>query len=84
MTNKSLYRICLEKPLSIEIVSARWGLFGHTLRRDKDIPANKARELILYLMVGGAVAQSVERATPGEEVVGRPLRTCWVGVSKIM
>ena len=36
---------------------------------------------------GGAIAQSVERATPGEEVpgsipaVGRPLFTGWVGVS---
>ena len=37
--------------------------------------------------VGGAVAQSVERSTPGEEVpgsiltVGCPLPTGWVGVS---
>ena len=35
---------------------------------------------------GGAVAQSVERATPGEEVLDsipadRPLPTGWVGVS---
>ena len=36
---------------------------------------------------GGVVAQSVERATPGEEIpgfdsrCGRPLRTGWVGVS---
>ena len=36
---------------------------------------------------GGGVAQSVERATPGEEVpgsipdCGRPLPTGWVGVS---
>ena len=42
MTNKSFYRICQEKPLSLQILSARWSLFGHILRRDKDIPANKA------------------------------------------
>ena len=31
-----------EKPLSLQILSARWSLFAHILRRDKDIPANKA------------------------------------------
>ena len=40
--NKSLYRICREKPLSIQILSVRWGLCGHIQRRDKDIRANKA------------------------------------------
>lgn len=40
--NKSLYEKCEEKPLSIQILVARWKLFGHILRRDKDIPANKA------------------------------------------
>ena len=42
ITNKSLYRICQEKPLSLQILSARWSLFGHILLRDKNIPANKA------------------------------------------
>ena len=42
ITNKSLDRICQEKPLSLQILWARWGLFGHILRRNKDIPANKA------------------------------------------
>ena len=40
--NTSLYRINQEKPLSLQILSARWSLFSHILRRDKDIPANKA------------------------------------------
>ena len=31
-----------EKPLSLQILSARWSLFAHILRRHKDIPANKA------------------------------------------
>ena len=42
ITNKSLNSICQEQPLSLQILSARWSLFGHILRRDKDIPANKA------------------------------------------
>ena len=42
ITNKSLYRICQEKPLSLQILSARWSRFGHILRRDKVILANKA------------------------------------------
>ena len=31
-----------KKPLPLQILSAHWSLFGHILRRDKDIPANKA------------------------------------------
>ena len=51
ITNKSLYKICQEKPLSLQILSARWSLFGHILRRDKDIPANKATRAYSSLMV---------------------------------
>ncbi|KAK3730663.1 hypothetical protein RRG08_016538 [Elysia crispata] len=32
----------VEKPLSLQILKARWNLFGHILRRDSDIPANRA------------------------------------------
>ena len=42
ITNKSLYSKCQEKPISLQILEFRWNLFGHILRRDKDIPANKA------------------------------------------
>ena len=42
ITNKSQYKKCQEKPLSLQILKARWKLFGHILRRDSDIPANKA------------------------------------------
>ena len=41
MTNKSLYRMCQEKPLSLQIKLSRWSLWSHILRKDKDIPANK-------------------------------------------
>ena len=37
-----LYKKCQEKPLSLQISKTRWNLFGHILRRDSDIPANKA------------------------------------------
>ena len=42
ITNKSLHKKYQEKPLSLQILKARWNLFGHILRRDSDIPANKA------------------------------------------
>ena len=41
ITNKSFYRICQGKPLLLQILSAHWSLFGHILRGNKDIPANK-------------------------------------------
>lgn len=44
ITNAKLYEKCQEKPMSMTIKQARWKLFGHILRRDKDIPANKAME----------------------------------------
>ena len=42
ISNKSLYRKCKETNLSIQILESRWKLFGHILRRDPEIPANKA------------------------------------------
>ena len=44
ISNKSLYKTCNETPLSAQIVESRWRLFGHILRRDNDIPANKAMQ----------------------------------------
>ena len=41
MTNRKLYESCNERPLSITILEARWKLFGHILRRNRNIPANK-------------------------------------------
>ena len=45
ISNRSLYEKCHEKPLSIFITESRWKLFGHILRRDKNIPANQSMEL---------------------------------------
>ena len=44
ITNKSLYQKCNETPLSLQILESRWRLFGHILRRDESIPANKAMQ----------------------------------------
>ena len=43
--NTSLYKKCQETPLSVQILQSRWRLFGHILRRDPNIPANKAMSL---------------------------------------
>ncbi|GFN89006.1 hypothetical protein PoB_001551200 [Plakobranchus ocellatus] len=42
ISNASLYKKCREAPLSMQVLEARWRLFGHVLRRDRNIPANKA------------------------------------------
>ena len=46
ISNKTLYKKCNE-PLSTHILESRWRLFGHILRRNEDIPANKAMQLYL-------------------------------------
>ncbi|GFR95291.1 endonuclease-reverse transcriptase [Elysia marginata] len=50
ITNKSLYKNCQEKPLSLQILESRWKLFGHILRRHRDIPANKQLVHIFHSM----------------------------------
>ena len=42
ISNESLYKITKERPISLDILQQRWQLFGHILRRDKNIPANQA------------------------------------------
>ncbi|GFN98606.1 endonuclease-reverse transcriptase [Plakobranchus ocellatus] len=42
ISNASLYKKCREAPLSMQVLEARWRLFGRVLRRDRNIPANKA------------------------------------------
>ena len=42
ITNKSLYKKCNERPISLQILDSRWRLLGHILRRNIDIPANQA------------------------------------------
>ena len=42
MRNKEVYRKTNEKPLTLEILTGRWRLFGHTLRMNVESPAHKA------------------------------------------
>ena len=44
MKNKPLYEHCNEKVLSIEMREARWRAFGHMLRLDREVPAQKAMD----------------------------------------
>ena len=44
IANIALYKKSNERPLSLQILEARWRLFGHILRRDKEIPANIAMD----------------------------------------
>ena len=41
ITNNNLYEMCKSKPLHLDIIKYRWRLFGHILRLDEDIPANR-------------------------------------------
>ena len=45
ISSKTLYKKCNEKPLSTHILESRCRLFGHILRRNEEIPANKAMQL---------------------------------------
>lgn len=42
VTNNDLYTRCDISPASVQVVNARWRLFGHTLRLHEDSPARKA------------------------------------------
>ena len=42
ISNKSCYKKCEQTPISLEVMQARWRLFGHVPRREPSIPANKA------------------------------------------
>ena len=48
ISNKTLYKKCNEKPLSTHILESRGRLFGHILRRNEEIPANKAMQLYFH------------------------------------
>ena len=45
ISNKKLYELTGEKPISYTMKKKRWEIFGHILRRERDIPAYKAMEL---------------------------------------
>ena len=44
MSNEELYARCNVTPASLQVVYARWRLFGHTLRMEEDTPARLAMQ----------------------------------------
>ena len=69
ISNQALYKLCNETPLSLQILEARWRLLGHILRRDSEIPANKA--INFYFS-----------KSEGEKYRGRPITTLPVTLHK--
>ena len=54
ISNEKLYKVRGEKPISYTMREQRWELFGHILRRDRNIPAFKAMELYFtYIEANG-------------------------------
>ncbi|XP_029654866.1 uncharacterized protein LOC115228424 [Octopus sinensis] len=44
INNGALYRKCSAQPVILDVMEARWRLFGHVLRMDQTSPANLAME----------------------------------------
>ena len=59
--NEKLYERSNEIPIALTIMSHRWRLFGHILRRDKDIPANHA--MMAYFRSGEEKFRGRKRTT---------------------
>ena len=68
ITNSSLYKKCNECPLSITLLESLWRLFGHILRRNSEIPANKSMKSYFI--------------SHGSKFKGRPLTTLPVVLNK--
>ncbi len=45
LTNEDLYAMCGCLPASVQVINARWSLFGHVLRVNEDVPARQAMAL---------------------------------------
>jgi hypothetical protein len=60
ISNTQLYRRCGLQPASIQVVNARWRLFGHTLRMNEHTPARKA---MAYYFVNDHKGRNGRRVT---------------------
>lgn len=60
VTNADLYARCGIQPASIQVVNARWRLFGHTLRMNERTPARKA---MAYYFVNDHDGRTGKRVT---------------------
>ncbi len=54
ISNKALYRVCNEEPLSSKALRQRWTMFGHVLRMPTDSPAQQALD---FALVGSSAYQ---------------------------
>ena len=58
--NEDLYARCEITPASLQVIDARWRLFGHTLRMDENAPAQKA---MAYYFVDDHAGRKGNRTT---------------------
>ena len=72
ISNTSLYDKCNERPLSLQILDSRWQLFGHILRRDSNIPANRAMQF--YFTPSGHSKHRGRPSTNIHTVLNRDLK----------
>ena len=63
ITNKQLYKKTGERPISETMRTARWRLLGHILRREQDIPANKAMQFYFNDEIQGEKFKGARRTT---------------------
>ena len=63
ITNKQLYKQTGERPISETMRTARWRLLGHILRREQDIPANKAMQFYFNEEIQGGKFKGARRTT---------------------
>ena len=63
MRNKLLYEHCNEKVLSSEMREARWRAFGHMLRLDRRVPAQKAMDYYFNVPLNAKKFSGRRRAT---------------------
>ena len=77
VTNEKLYARCGIPPASVQVLNARWRLFGHTLRMDENAPA---RQAMAYYFVKDQPGRQGNRVTIAsalsneyKAVVGKPI-----------
>ena len=79
VSNETLYTHCDIIPASIQVISARWRLLGHTVRMDEMTPARKA---MLYYYSGDSSGRKGNRktiasviSTEFKDAIGTEIRT---------
>ncbi len=48
-TIENLYARCNVVPASLQVVNARWRLFGHVLRMNENVPSRQAMDCLSFL-----------------------------------